>query len=183
MKSFINLLTELVRSSCKDESVITSKEARTMIKELSLAFDRFGLNFNFSTHVAVDRLSSSRNDPPISKCEFDFVMAAFIKKWANQINGVVRDITAGKLVMKGKGAKAIPPNEFEGVITSSSTNINIAFAIKKDTVPGRKHELVFLPITVIRKRSFKITKGVRVYVENAADTDTSMDSINVFDVD
>lgn len=164
-KSF-SVLVEETRPCPPATKHITSDEARDLVKKFERVFNVIGVDFSFSHHGGLkDRLTDDRNDPPISACEFDYVMSGFIKKNGKQLYNDVADIESGKVEPRGKNPDKIRKNNYEYVITSRSTNINIAVALQPNPKRG-KNKVRANIITIMRKRSFGVKMGERVMVES-----------------
>ena len=164
-KSF-NQLIEETRPCPPTTEPITSAEASALVSKFDRVFGVIGVDFAMSQHGGLqDRLTDSRNSPPISACEFDFVMSGFIKKNGKQLYNDVADIESGKVKARGKSPEMMRANNYEYVITSRSTNINIALAIQPNPKRGKNKVRANL-ITIMRKRNFGVKMGERVMVES-----------------
>lgn len=164
MKTFRQLMEGFGADCAEQTSPITDKEAGTFAATWRQAMKKFfGVEFDFSTHFVRDSLNHSRNRPLISTCEVNFVLTRFLKKYQHQLKKDVQDVKDGVAKPRGKNRERLKPNELEFVISSATTNINFVFALKNDY--GKKGTAVILPVTIMRKPKFKITKGVQVFVE------------------
>ena len=152
---------------------ITSAEAAELMKRFQKVFGAIGVDFNFSRHGGLhDRLTDSRNKPPISKCEFDHVMSSFIKKMSMQLYNDVGDIQARKVEARGKRTENIRPNNYEYAILSRSTGVNIVLALQPNPDRSSKYHVRVNIVTIIRKPGFKVNQGETVMVEGVEYTPT-----------
>lgn len=166
MSKLLSQLWEDVRPCPPSNAPITSAEAGDLVRKFERVFGVIGVDFQFSHHGGLkDRLTDARNKPPISACEFDFVMSNFVKKMGKQLYNDVADIEARKVQPRGKNPELIRDNNYEYVITSRSTGINIALALQPNPRRG-KNKVRANIITIMRKRNFGVKMGERVMVES-----------------
>lgn len=163
MSKVYTKLWEEIRPCPPSNAPITSDEAMDIIKNMKRIFKVIGVDFNMSHHALVDRLTHVRNKPPISACEFEFVMKKFISKMSKQLLDDAWDVKNKKVKSRGKKADEIPPQNYEYGITSKSTNVAIILAIQPDyKKPGGVRVNV---VTTMRKRGFMVNKGEHIMVE------------------
>lgn len=122
-------------------------------------------NFEFSNHMGKKdfRVNDTRNNPPITADELDFVMNAFVSKVGSQLKKDIQDVANHTAKKKGINKQNIPDNNIEYTIISKSTKINLAIALKQDF--KQKGTAVIVPITIQRKKGWKTKQGVEVIVE------------------
>jgi len=82
----------------------------------------------------------------------------------NQFKDDVSNVKNHTAKRRGINKKQIPENEFEYAVSSNSTQVNFVFVLKQDY--HKKGTAIVLPMTIIRKKGFKITKGIHVMVEH-----------------
>ncbi len=176
MKTFDELLKALSAFSGEDlleaanpcppaTGPVTNAEANKFLSTWrSTIKNLFGADFSFSNHFIMDRLNSKRNDPQISVCELTFVLNEFFKKFGKQFKEDVENVKNNIAKGRGKNKNQLNRNEFEYVISSRSTGVNFIFALKQNS--NQKGTAVMLPMTIMRKKRFAITKGEQVVVED-----------------
>ena len=178
MSKTFQKLWEGVQPCVPTNELITGQEAATLIKKFKRVFGVIGADFDFSEHALVDRLNHPRNKPPISACEFGFVLEKFIKKMSKQLFDDVGDVNARKVHARGKNADKIRPNNYEYAISSKSTNVTIVLAIQPSH--NRSFKARVNIITTIRKRGFGVNMGEHIIVESSDDwTPTNLQYIEV----
>lgn len=161
-KTFAQLWEE-VRPCPPSTGPIAEAEAMQLIKKFQKVFNIIKADFNFSAHALVDRLNHPRNKPPISACEFEFVMTKFVQKMSKQLQDDVWDVANRKVKARGKRTENIRPNNYEYGITSKSTGLAIVLALQPNH-KGRNKVRVNI-ITVMRKHGFGINQGEHIMVE------------------
>ena len=119
--------------------------------------------FALSTHFNADRLNHKRNVPPLTIKELDFVLEKFLQKVGPQFKKDVENVKNHTAKRRGVNKNQIPENELEFAITSNSTHVKFVFVLKQDW--HKKGTAIVLPMTIIRKKNFKVIKGERVIVE------------------
>jgi len=148
----------------KQHSFVTKDQAQDFISRWKSKLKSYGVTeVEFSTHFIVDRLNDKRNSPPISIDELDFVMNGFIKKMSSQFKKDVENVKNHTARKRGVNKKNLNDNEIEYTVSSNSNKINFAFVLKQDF--KKKGTAVVLPITIIRKKNFKLKQGEQVIVE------------------
>lgn len=154
-------------SPCPPSSEPISKsEAMELVSRFQKVFATIGVDFSFSRHGGLhDRLTDSRNKPPISKCEFDHVMSGFVRKMGKQLWDDVKDIETGKVNARGKRTENIRPNNYEYAILSRSTGVAIILALQPNPQRQSKYRVRVNIVTIIRKPGFKVNQGETVMVE------------------
>ena len=120
--------------------------------------------FALSTHFNADRLNHKRNVPPLTIKELDFVLEKFLQKVGPQFKKDVENVKNHTVKRRGVNKDQIPENELEFAITSNSTHVKFVFVLKQDW--HKKGTAIVLPMTIIRKKNFKVIKGERVIVED-----------------
>lgn len=179
MKTYVELLENLGSPCPETNEPVSDAEARKFVATWSSTLRKvFGVDFEFSTHFLKDRLNDKRNKSQISTCELTFVLNKFFKKFASQFKQDVDDVMNNRAKGRGKNRDRLRPNEFEYVVTSRSTDINIVFALKQNR--GRKGTAIMLPVTIMRKRGFGVNKGEQIIVE---DLDMTIEKDMWFEVD
>lgn len=155
---FIKYLNE------EEEKYITPKEVKDFENRWKNKLKSYGVTeFKLSTHFDADRLNHKRNVPPLKIEELDFVLNGFLRKVGSQFKKDVENVRNHTAKRRGLNKKQIPENELEFAITSNSTNIKFVFVLKQDY--HKKGTAIVLPMTIIRKKNFKVTKGEQVVVE------------------
>lgn len=145
---------------------ISQSDAMELMKRFQNVFGTIGVDFNFSRHGGLhDRLTDSRNKPPISKCEFDHVMTSFVRKMSKQLMDDVGDIKSRKVKARGARTENIRPNNYEYAILSRSTGVNIVLALQPNPERSSKYQVRVNIVTIIRKPGFKVNQGESVIVE------------------
>lgn len=145
---------------------ITSSEAMELVKRFQKVFNTIGVDFSFSRHGGLyDRLTDTRNKPPISKCEFDHVMSGFVRKMGKQLWDDVKDIEMRKVTPRGKRTENIRANNYEYAVLSRSTGIAIVLALQPNPDRSSKYRVRVNIVTIIRKPGFKVNQGETVMVE------------------
>lgn len=143
---------------------VTDEEAQDFIDRWKTKLKIYGVtDFKLSKHFLLDRLNHSRNNPPISVEEMDFIMNGFIQKMSQQFRKDTENVKNHTAKRRGINKKEIPENELEFAVTSQSTKIKFVFALKQDH--HKKGTAIVLPVTIIRHPQFRITKGEQVMVE------------------
>jgi len=142
---------------------VTKDEMQEFISRWKTKFKSYGVTeFDFSIHKK-DRINHKRNKPPIRIEELDFILNAFLKKEGSQFKKDVENVKNHTAKKRGLNKKEIPDNELEFAITSNSSKIKFVFVLKQDR--HTKGTAIVLPMTIIRNKNFKITKGIHVMVE------------------
>jgi hypothetical protein len=143
---------------------ISSQEISTFVNKWKTNLEsKFGVTFDLSYHFVKDRLNDKRNIKPINIEELDFVLNGFIKKFGSQLKKDVENVKKHIAKPRGKNKKELNQNELEFVVSSRSTNINFVFVLKQNF--RQKGTAVILPVTIMRKKNFAITKGEEIIVE------------------
>ena len=143
---------------------VTKPEVDEFIFKWKQRFGQYGVTeFELSNHFLLDRLNHPRNNPPISIEEMDFVLEGFLRKVGQQFRKDVENVKNHTAKRRGINKKQIPENELEFAVTSTSTHIKFVFVLKQDF--HKKGTAVVLPMTIIRKKKFKVIKGEQVVVE------------------
>lgn len=158
---------QLVEEACpKISDVITDSEAQALVTRFKKVFASIGVDFNISYHGGLqDRLTDPRNRPPISKCEFDKVLTAFIKKMSKQLISDVADIRNGTVKPRGKNIQGIRADNYEYGIKSKSTGIALILALQPNRDRRSKYPVRVNIITIMRKPKFIVNQGETVMVE------------------
>lgn len=126
-------------------------------------FKSYGVTeFDFSIHQR-ERINDKRNNPSIEIEELDFILNKFLEKMGSQFKKDVENVKKHISKKRGLNKKAIPDNELEFTIKSKSNNINFVFVLKQDK--HTKGTAIVLPMTIIRKKNFKVNKGEEIIVE------------------
>ncbi len=142
---------------------IDRAEADEFVSRWKSKLKKYGLtHVEFSTHFFMDRLNDKRNKPPIEVVELDDIMRGFLKSWS-QFETDVKNVANHTAKKRGINKKAIPDNEYEFAVSSKSTKVNFVFVLKQDR--HTKGTAMILPMTIIRKKAFKPTKGDHIIVE------------------
>ncbi len=124
----------------------------------------FGItNFEFSKHSGKLKLNHDRNKPLVDIEELDYVMNGFIRKMGSQLKKDVVNVKNNTAKKRGIKKQEIPPNNLEFTVKSASNKVNFVFVLKQDR--KTKGTAMILPITMMRKKNFKIKKGEEVMVE------------------
>lgn len=165
MANSFSTLMEKVSPCPVSDSQITDAEARDLITKFQKVFGIIRVDFSFSFHALVERMTHPRNKPPISKCEFDYVMTQFVRKQSKQLQDDVWDIENNKVQKRGRNPDWVRAGNYEYTIISRSTGINIALALQPNPRRGGNRVRVNI-ITIMRKYGFKVKQGETVMVEN-----------------
>jgi hypothetical protein len=120
--------------------------------------------FALSTHFNANRLNHKRNVPPLTIKELDFVLEGFLNKVGIQFKKDVENVKNHTAKRRGVNKNQIPENELEFAITSNSTHVKFVFVLKQDW--HKKGTAIVLPMTIIRKKKFRVIKGEQVIVED-----------------
>ena len=148
-----NILSEL----------LSSNDISVFIKKWKNKLTSYGVTeFDLSVH-GFERLNHKRNNPPISIEDLDFVLNGFLRKMGSQFKKDVENVKNNTAKKRGFNKKEIPPNNLEFTIKSASKKINFVFVLKQDF--KKKGTAIVLPITMLRKKKFKTTKGEEIIVE------------------
>jgi hypothetical protein len=149
----------------KDNSkFVTSEEASGFINKWKGKLKSYGVTeFDLSNHFLLDRLNHKRNNPPIQVDELDYMLDGFLKKVGTQFKKDVENVRNHTAKRRGLNKKQIPENELEFAITSRTNDVKFVFVLKQDY--HKKGTAIVLPMTIIRKKKFKIIKGEQVMIE------------------
>lgn len=131
--------------SYDDQSVnsyITSEHLKSLERELDALFAGAGIDIEFTKHF-LDRVNDPRNKKSITIEELRSIFKEVYSKYKEDINN--------------------SDTNFEAVIKSLSTDINIPFAIEWDK---ENQELDLVSKTVMRKKGFKTSNPVLPVKEN-----------------
>ncbi len=169
-------LCEDVRPCPTPTEPVSESEAMALIKKFKKVFNVLDAGFNMSYHALVERLNHPRNKPPISACEFEFVMTQFVKKNSKQLMDDIWDVKNRKVTPRGKRADQIRPNNYEYGITSRSTGLAIIMSIQPD--PKNRGGARINIITVMRKRGFGVNQGEHIMVEGFEPTNITWFAID-----
>lgn len=180
MKTLKQLLSEVAQSAseCPEPTgPVNDQQANQFTQAWRNALMKFfGTEFEFSTHFIRDQLNHTRNGKQITTCELTFVFNKFFKKYQKQFKTDVENVKNNTAKPRGKNANQLNRNELEFVISSQSTGINVVFVLKQNF--RKKGTAVMVPVTIMRKPNFKITKGEHVIVE-----EKKYDWGNIFEVE
>lgn len=142
---------------------ITDSDITDFIKKWKSRLASFGITeFDISTH-GFKRMNHKRNNPPISTEDLSFVLDGFLRKMGAQFKKDVENVKNNTAKKRGKNKQDIPPNNLEFTVKSASKKINLVFVLKQDF--KKKGTAIILPMTMMRKKNFKTTKGEEVIVE------------------
>ena len=145
--------------------LVTIDVAKDFINRWKAKLKTYGVTeFDLSNHFLLDRLNDKRNTPLISVDELDLVLSGFLRQMGNQFKDDVNNVKNHTAKRRGINKNQIPENEFEYAVSSNSTKVNFVFVLKQDY--HKKGTAIVLPMTIIRKKGFKITKGIHVMVEH-----------------
>lgn len=148
----------------EDDPVLTNQSVADFINRWKGRFRAYGVTeFDLSDHFLLERLRDKRNNPPISIEEMDFVLEGFLRKMGSQFKRDVENVKNHTAKRRGKNKKELKENELEFTVSSRSTKINFVFVLKQDF--HQKGTAIILPITIMRKKNFRVTKGEEVIVE------------------
>ncbi len=143
---------------------VTDQEANDFVKRWKSKLKSYGLtHIEFSTHFIRDRLNDKRNSPPIKVEELDHVMQGFLNKFGDQFKKDVANVANHTAKKRGFNKKAIPDNEYEFTVSSNKSKVNLVFVLKQDR--HTKGTAMILPMTIQRKKNWKVTKGDHIIVE------------------
>jgi len=115
---------------------VTSAQLDSLEKELDSLFSNAGIDIEFTKHF-LDRINDPRNKKSITIEELRHIFKDVYSKYKDAINDAHID--------------------FEAVIKSISTDINIPFALEWDK---ENQELDLVSKTIMRKKDFKTTNPV-----------------------
>ena len=147
-----------------EKKYVTAEEVKDWITRWKSKLKSYGVTeFDVSNHFLLDRLNHSRNNPPISVKEMDFVLDGFLRKVGSQFKKDVEAVKNHTAKRRGINKKDLKENELEFAVTSISTDIKFVFVLKQDF--HKKGTAIVLPVTIIRKKQFRVTKGEQVVVE------------------
>lgn len=147
-----------------EDTIVTNQNIEEFINKWKKRFKLYGVTeFDLSKHFLSERLRHKRNKPPISVEEIDFILEGFLRKMGSQFRRDVENVKNHTSKKRGKNKKDIKENELEFAISSRSTKINFVFVLKQDF--HKKGTAIILPITILRKKNFRVTKGEEVIVE------------------
>lgn len=142
---------------------ISNEEMKDFIKRWKNKLKSYGVTeFDLSIHSFI-RLNHKRNDPPISIEDLDFVLNGFLKKMGTQFKKDVENVKKNIAKKRGLRKQDIPHNNLEFTVKSASKKVNFVFVLKQDR--KTKGTAIVLPITMMRKKTFKVNKGEEVIVE------------------
>lgn len=145
--------------------LVTVDVAKDFINRWKAKLKTYGVTeFDLSNHFLLDRLNDKRNSPPIKVDELDFLLDGFLRHMGRQFKEDVSNVKNHTAKRRGLNKKQIPENELEFAVTSNSTKVNFVFVLKQDY--NQKGTALVLPLTIIRKKTFKVTKGIPVVVEH-----------------
>jgi hypothetical protein len=143
---------------------IEKSEAQEFVNRWKNKLKGIGLtHVEFSTHFIEDRLNDKRNNPPIEIEELDSIMDGFMRKFGSQFIKDIENVANHTAKKRGFNKKAIPNNEYEFTVTSTSSKVNLVFVLKQDR--NKKGTAMILPMTIQRKKNWKVTKGDHIIVE------------------
>lgn len=143
---------------------ITRKEVTDFNNRWKSKLKAYGVTeFGLSTHFDAGRLNHKRNNPPLTIKDLDFVLEGFLKKVGGQFKKDVDNVKNHTAKRRGVNKDQIPENELEFAITSNSTHVKFVFVLKQDY--HKKGTAIVLPMTIIRKKKFRVIKGEQVIVE------------------
>ena len=144
VKSALDIMHDFPKSYTKNlyESetckIITKQHMKEFEKFVDKMFEKFGIDFNFTTHFR-ERMADSRNSPCVDIKE----LAAVIKKIYNR---------QGKSIKGVAGAEA--------VVKDIQSNLNIPVAVKYDS---KNDEFDVIMKTIMRKKDFKTPNTIIKY--------------------
>ena len=147
-----------------DRKYVTKEEADGFVSRWKSKLKSYGITWvEFSTHFILERLNHSRNNPPIQVDELDYMLEGFLKKVGTQFKKDVENVKNHTQKKRGLNKHLIPDNELEFAITSKSNDVKFVFVLKQDR--HKKGTAMILPMTIIRKKKFRITKGEQVMID------------------
>ena len=147
-----------------DRNYVTKEETDEFISRWKSKLKSYGITWvEFSTHFIMDRLNHTRNNPSIQIDELDYMLNGFLKKVGAQFKKDVDNVKKHISKKRGLNKQEIPDNELEFAITSKSNDVKFVFVLKQDK--HKKGTAMILPMTIIRKKKFRITKGEQVMIE------------------
>lgn len=142
---------------------ITDSEIKDLISKWKSKLGRYGItNVDLSTH-SFKRLNHERNTPPISVEDLDFTLDGFLRKMGSQFKKDIDNVKNHTARKRGIHKEKIPDNNLEFTVKSNKTKTNLVFVLKQDF--KKKGTAMVLPITMMRKKNFKTTKGEEIIVE------------------
>jgi len=143
---------------------ITNSDIKEFENRWKAKLKPFGLtNFEFSKHSGKLKLNHDRNKPLVDIEELDFVLDGFIKKMGSQLRKDIENVKNNTAKKRGFKKQDIPPNNLEFTVRSASSKVNFVFVLKQDR--KTKGTAMILPMTMMRKKNFKLKKGEEVMVE------------------
>lgn len=155
---------ELTKQHTSLLEYVDKQGAKDFINRWKNKLKSYGLTeAEFSDHFIIDRLNHKRNNPPITTDELDFLMNGFIKKMGSQFKKDIENVKNHTAKKRGFNKKELNDNEIEYTVSSNSNNINFAFVLKQNF--KKKGTAVIVPITILRKKKFRLLKGEQVIVE------------------
>lgn len=177
MKTYKTLL-ESYGPDCASEGKAPSKtQIRGFIDAWKTACRKFfDSAFDLSNHFLYDRLTHERNYKDISTCELTFVFNKFFKANVSMVKQDAQAVKDGTAVPRGRRREEMKDNELEYVVSSRSTDIHVVLVLKRDR--GKAGTSVLLPVTIMRQRRFRASKGQHFIVEGV-----KYDEVNHFIVD
>lgn len=142
---------------------VENSEVASFIRKWKGKLKSYGVTeFDLSVH-SFERLNHKRNNPPISVDDLSFVLDGFLRKMGPQFKKDVENVKNNTAKKRGLNKKDIPPNNLEFTVKSNSKKVNFVFVLKQDF--KQKGTAIVLPVTMLRKKGFKTTKGEEVIVE------------------
>jgi len=143
---------------------ITNSDIKDFENRWKAKLKPFGItNFEFSTHSGKLKLNHPRNKPLVDIEELDFVLDGFIRKMGSQFRKDIENVKNNTAKKRGIKKQNIPPNNLEFTIKSASNKVNFVIVLKQDR--KTKGTAMILPITMQRKKNFKLLKGEEIIVE------------------
>lgn len=146
-----------------ERETINKSEVDDFVNYLKTKLTSYGVTEVAASNHWLQRLNHVRNNPPITIKELKFIMDSFLKKEGTQFKKDVENVKNNTAKKRGSNKKELNQNEFEYVIKSISTKIALTIVLKQDF--HKKGTAVILPATIIRKKGFKVNKGIEVLVE------------------
>lgn len=141
---------------------ISKKEADDFITKWKAKLKSYGItHIEMSTHFLIDRMNHSRNKPPITIEEMDFMLNGFLKQ-VSSFREDIENVKNHKAKPRGKDKKKLNFNELEFAIWNKASGIKFVMVLKQDR--KKKGTAMVLPMTIIRDKKLKHTQGELVEI-------------------
>lgn len=139
---------------------ISKSEINKFVSDMNSKVKRYGAKFELTNHFVNERLNDTRNVPPLTLREIEWVMRQWFKENETLFKRDVENIKNNIAKPRGINNKQIPYNNLEWTASGKIKDrnfVHVVFALRQDG--GQKGTALLLPQTIIRTKNKKVTKG------------------------